>query len=59
MSVRSSVVSIGQGIAAYCAGLIIYENPDKTLGNFQVVGYIAIATSILSYFILRKISSKY
>jgi len=59
MSVRSSMVSIGQGIAAYCAGLIIYENPDKTLGNFQVVGYIAIATSILSYFILRKISSKY
>jgi predicted MFS family arabinose efflux permease len=59
MSVRSAVVSVGQGVAAYCAGMIIYENADGTLANFNVVGYIGIATSILSYFILRKIVSKY
>ncbi len=59
MSVRSAVVSLGQGIAAYCAGLIIYENPDGTLENFNLVGYIGIATSLISYLILRRISSRH
>jgi len=59
MSLRSSLLSLGQGIAAFCAGLIIYEYPDGSYGNFNVVGYIGIATSIISYLILRKIQDRY
>lgn len=59
MSIRSVAVSLGQGIAAYCAGLIIFELPDGTLSNFGTVGYIGIGTSILSYFILRKMVDRY
>jgi len=59
MSIRSVAVSLGQGIAAYCAGLIIFELPDGTLSRFNVVGYIGIATSIASYFILRKLVDRY
>lgn len=59
MSIRSVAVSLGQGIAAYCAGLIIFELPDGKLENFGTVGYIGIATSLASYFILRKIVDRY
>ncbi len=59
MSLRSSLLSLGQGIAAFCAGLIMVENADRTFGNFNVVGYIGIATSIISFLILRKIKDQY
>jgi predicted MFS family arabinose efflux permease len=59
MSIRSVAVSLGQGIAAYCAGLIIFELPDGKLEHFNVVGYIGIATSLLSFLILRKIIERY
>lgn len=59
MSIRSVSVSLGQGVAAYCAGLIMVENIDGTYSNFNVVGYIGIATSLVSYLILRRISDKY
>jgi len=59
MSLRSSLLSLGQGVAAFCAGLIIIEFPDGTYGNFHLVGYIGIATSLLSFLILRKIKDQY
>jgi predicted MFS family arabinose efflux permease len=59
MSLRSSLLSLGQGIAAFCAGLIMVEFPDGSFGNFHIVGYIGIGTSILSYFVLRKIKDQY
>jgi predicted MFS family arabinose efflux permease len=59
MSLRSSLLSLGQGIAAFCAGLIIYEYPDGSFGNFHLVGYIGIATSIISFFILKKMRDQY
>lgn len=59
MSIRSVAVSLGQGVAAYCAGLIMVENTDGTFSNFNIVGYIGIATSLFSYLILRRITDKY
>ncbi len=59
MSVRSAVVSVGQSIAAYCAGIIMIELPDGTFENFNIVGYIGVGTSILAYFVLRKIKDRY
>jgi predicted MFS family arabinose efflux permease len=59
MSLRSSLLSLGQGVAAFCAGLIIVELPDGRYDNFEIVGYIGMATSVLSFFILRKLSDQY
>lgn len=59
MSLRSSLLSFGQGIAAFCAGLIIFEYPDGSFGNFHIVGYIGMATSIISFFILKKMRDQY
>ncbi len=59
MSFRSVVRSLAQGIAAYIAGMIITQGPDGHFQHFAIVGYIGIATSVLSYFILRKIHDKY
>ena len=59
MSVRSASVSIGQGIASFCAGLIIYELPSGQFENFYVVGIIGVCTSLISYIILRKIKDQY
>ena len=59
MSVRSAAVSIGQGIASFCAGLIIYEMPNGHMKNFYVVGIIGVCTSLISYIVLRKIKDQY
>lgn len=59
MSLRSSLLSLGQGIAAFCAGLIMVELPDGTFENFHIVGYIGIGTSLVSFLVLRKIKDQY
>lgn len=58
MSFRSVVRSLAQGIAAYIAGLIITQS-DGVYHHFEVVGYIGIATSVASYFVLRRIRDRY
>jgi len=59
MSVRSAVVSLGQGVAAYTAGMIIIETPSGLFERYDWIGYLSLATSILSYFLLRKIKDRY
>lgn len=59
MSVRSAVVSLGQAVAAFSAGLIIYELPNGQFQNYYVVGIIGVITSLLSFFVLRKIKDRY
>ncbi|MCB0798424.1 MAG: MFS transporter [Chitinophagales bacterium] len=55
MSINSSIVQLGSGTASMLAGLIISETPDGKLHNYNVVGYVAIAFSILAIFIARKL----
>jgi predicted MFS family arabinose efflux permease len=59
MSIRSAVQQLGAGVAGIIAGLIITEHPDGTYGNYQYVGFIAVFTSLLSLYLIRKIVMKH
>jgi multidrug resistance protein len=59
MSIRSAVQQLGAGVAGLIAGIIIVEKPDSTFGNYQYVGYIAVAMSLLSLYLIRKIVAKH
>ncbi len=59
MSLRSVAVSIGQALAAWCAGWIITEGVGGRLEHFNIVGYIGIATSVICFFVLRTIKSEH
>lgn len=62
MSIRSSVQQLASGIAAFIAGLIITEGPSqfgdkvKALHNYQYVGLIAVAFSLISLLLARKLT---
>lgn len=48
MSVRSSVQELALALSSVLAGLIITENGDGSLANYQYVGYIAIVMSLVA-----------
>ncbi len=62
MAVSSSIQQISGGIAAAVAGLIVIQNADGTLGNFDILGYVvassAVLTMIMMYFIDVYVKSK-
>lgn len=53
MSINSSIVQLGSGLASLMAGVIISENADGSLQHYNTVGYFAIGFSILAIFIAR------
>ena len=55
MSIRSSFVQLTLGLSSFIAGLIIVENPDGTLGNYNLVGFLAIFMSLLALWIAPKL----
>lgn len=55
MSVRTSINEAGLALSSFIAGLIITENGDGSLGNYQYVGYITIGMSILAVLVGRKL----
>jgi len=61
MSIRSSIQQISSGSAAMLAGFIISEEPSqvtenaKALINYEYVGYVAVAFSIVAIFIAQKL----
>ncbi|TRX57565.1 MFS transporter [Fulvivirga sp. M361] len=61
MSIRSSVQQIASGLAALMAGAIITEsepsiNPEvTTLVNYDIVGYVTVAFSLIALLIARKL----
>jgi predicted MFS family arabinose efflux permease len=55
MSVNSSVQSMGSGLAAFVGGAIIAELPDGRLLNFDRVGYLAVAATLLSLPLARRL----
>lgn len=48
MSVSSSLQQIAGGIASVIAGYIVVEKTDKTLAHFDTVGYIVIASALVT-----------
>ena len=55
MAMRQSVNQAGLFLSSFIGGLIIVENGDGTLGNYQYVGYFAIAMSVLAVFLASKL----
>jgi predicted MFS family arabinose efflux permease len=59
MSISSSLQQISGGIAATTAGMIVKQSPVGTLEHFDVVGYVVVASTVLTwimmYFISRRV----
>lgn len=56
MSINASLQQIAGGIAAILAGVIVYQT-DKTspLENYNIVGYVVVAITILSLYLMRRV----
>lgn len=57
MSVRTSVNQAAMGLASFVAGIIVTENADESLGNYALVGYIAIGMSLLAVVLAWKLKA--
>jgi predicted MFS family arabinose efflux permease len=56
MSINSSVQQISGGIASVFAGLIVVQSGNGVLKHYNIIGYIVVATIILTIVILRSIN---
>jgi predicted MFS family arabinose efflux permease len=59
MSIRSAVQQLAAGIAVMLGSFILFQDQTGKYFNFEYIGYLAVFTSISSYFILRLIKEKY
>jgi predicted MFS family arabinose efflux permease len=61
MSISSSIQQISGGIAAVLGGLIVTESSSGALQHFDTVGYMLVATTLITlvmmYFISRRIAA--
>jgi len=61
LSISSSLQQISGGIAAAVAGTIVKETPSGALEHFDIVGYVLVASTLLTlvmmYFINRRVES--
>jgi predicted MFS family arabinose efflux permease len=52
MSINSSVQQISGGIAAYIAGLIVVQVPGGQLENYDILGYVVAATTVITIILI-------
>ena len=55
MSIRGSINQLALGLASLVAGLIVKEQADHSLINYQYVGYFAIVMSIVAIGLARRL----
>ncbi|PWU15343.1 MAG: hypothetical protein C5B49_11945 [Bdellovibrio sp.] len=48
MSVSSSIQQLSGGFASLLAGFIVAENPDGSLQNFEMLGYVVNGASVIT-----------
>jgi predicted MFS family arabinose efflux permease len=62
MGINASTQQIAGGIAAYIAGLIVVQRPDKKLEHYDTLGYVVVGTMLLTigmmYFINQLVARK-
>jgi predicted MFS family arabinose efflux permease len=51
MSLTSAVQQLAAGLASWFGGLLIVEGPDHTVLQYNYVGYMAAAASVIAIFI--------
>lgn len=59
MSIRSAFQQFASGIAVILGSWLVTQQEDGSYLHFEYVGYLAIGTSILSYFLLKTIKQDY
>ncbi|MEJ7780281.1 MAG: MFS transporter [Daejeonella sp.] len=58
MSFNSSIQQIFVGLASVIAGLIIVKNPDNSIQNYEVTGYISIVITLLSLIFVFRLNTR-
>jgi MFS transporter, DHA1 family, inner membrane transport protein len=58
MSINGSVQQLGSGLAALCAGAIVYTDKSGAIRNYNWVGYLSIVVLLLSLLFGRMIFKK-
>jgi predicted MFS family arabinose efflux permease len=56
MGINASIQQISGGLASLLAGYIVTENPDGSIGNYPSLGYVVIASAIVSIFLMQTIN---
>lgn len=59
MSIRSAFQQFASGFAVILGSWLITQQKDGSYLHFEYVGYLAIGTSILSYFLLKTIKQQF
>jgi predicted MFS family arabinose efflux permease len=55
MAINSSLQQLAGGLASLLAGSIVTREPDGRLGHFEVVGYVLVATVVVTVFMVFRI----
>lgn len=58
MSFNSSVQQIFVGLASVLAGLIVVKNPDNSIQNYEVTGYISILITLLTLIFVFRLDTR-
>ncbi|MCF8276899.1 MAG: MFS transporter [Flavobacteriales bacterium] len=57
MSVNSSIQQLGAGVASYVAGMIVVKSATGELQDYNLVGYLAITSSIIAIYVASKMKA--
>ena len=55
MSVNSSIQQLGAGVASYVAGIIVVKSSAGIYQDYDLVGYMAIAASLVAILVARRL----
>jgi len=62
MSINAAFMYLSGGISALIAGLIVKDNPDETVGNYDILGYVVsvavIITLVQMYSVSKMVNEK-
>jgi len=58
MSVSSSIQQFSGGVAAAFAGLIVVQQPDGSLLHFDRIGYVLVASTLISLTMMYRIKRR-
>jgi DHA1 family inner membrane transport protein len=58
MSFNSSVQQVFVGLASVLAGLIVVKNPDNSIQNYEITGYVSILVTLLTLLFVFKLDTR-
>jgi DHA1 family inner membrane transport protein len=58
MSFNSSVQQVFVGLASVLAGLIVVKNPDNSIQNYEITGYVSILITLLTLIFVFKLDTR-